>query len=154
MHGIHKVNVVPGDREPSESAGDAPQPKAQILVAVGRHQDDPLVLGQLIQGRADRIEAQAADVFQRIDSGVAGQEHVGFRDALPEQVGGGPGSRRKMQIGQHSGDAPVDLLRIRSVLVEGPQAGLDMPEANSGIESRHRGRHGRGRVALDEDPVG
>ena len=59
------------------------------------------------------------------------------------------GGRGAVHVGQHAGDAPVDLLGHRAV--EGTQASLDMDHRHARVARRLRaGRHSVG-VALDND---
>ena len=59
-----------------------------------------------------------------------------------------------MDVGEDAGETSVYLLRPRVPAVECTQARLDMRDPTTVVEGAETAGHRRGRVALDDDPVG
>ena len=94
------------------------------------------------------------DPEERIDDGVAGDEHTIGRHVLPEERVAGTRSRREVEIGEATDEGAVHLLRPRRVLETGTQARFYVRDRDLLVERRERGDERRRRVSLDEHPVG
>jgi hypothetical protein len=92
-------------------------------------------------------------VEQRVDAGVAGDEHLA-RHPFGPQVGGGAGCRCEQQLGIGVDRFAIFLFRSGQRGIVGAQAGLDVCDGNAGAEARKRGAKRARRIALDHQQVG
>ena len=120
------------------------------LPPVRGHQDQPPAAGFLQHGM---VEVGAYGIPEHVRDGVACNINRRFRFVFFAQIGGGPGSRRKMKVGNDAGQLPVHFLRIRGQFVPGAQARFHMSHPNllqkRGIARQER----RDRVAVNKDEI-
>ena len=139
----------PGPRERLGQPSDGPQHAVEGLAEAL-----PPVRGDEHEIFLRRGTLARGELLERVHDGVSGQVHASGWRALRPQGGRGPLRRREIGAGDDVDDASVHLLRERPVQVPGAQAGLDVPDGDAAVEGGDRSAHRRGRVALDEEPVG
>ncbi len=131
---------------------------AKVLAAVGGDQDQAWRVFRfhsqaLQQGCCLSIRRQPGDHLQGIDHRVAGHDNTLFRDAFTQQVLACPTGGGEVQVGDHAGNAAVDLFGEGLPFIAGAQAGFHVTETEPVVVSQQGSRHDRGGIALGQHPI-
>ena len=121
MHGLADVGIRvnrPQDMDAiaesmsdvSERDADGLQGKSEAFPAVGCDKDNALLPRDGCQRRGREIAGSLGDCPQRVDSGIASDEHCVVRDPFGQEIFAGSGRWGEMQIGHEAYNSPVHLL--------------------------------------------
>ncbi len=141
-------------------AANAGNPPVEAFAAVASHQNQsPAREMRRQNGRAPGAQVwpviqQSGNPQQSIDPGIAGDEDPIATDPFPPQILARPCGRGKVQIGDVGYEPPVHFFGPGRIDVVGAQAGLDVSHRDAVVEGRKRPGKGRGRVALNDHPIG
>ncbi len=123
---------------------------------MGGDQHQPLALEQSLEFRRGADFARSnplAGPEQRVDARVAGDVDARRRGVLRQQRRARGLGRGEMEVRDRADDPAVHLLGKGRVLIPGPQAGLHVRHLDPVVVGPQGRRHGRGGVALHQDPV-
>ena len=122
-------------RDPEQCAADLLHGRPRRLPSVHRRDDHPPAL-QRDPGhwRCSRVEGHRRHELERVDGGVSGDVDPVLRDPLLVEVLGADRGRREVEVGDHTGHAPVHLLRPGVALVERAQSRLDVGDLATVME--------------------
>ncbi|MEO8547615.1 MAG: hypothetical protein ABI422_04535 [Sphingomicrobium sp.] len=146
QHDLDGRNAIVG--QPAQRRGDRAQAVAPILAPMAG--DKELRHAAIAQARRRQL---GPGFHQRVDAGVAGDEHRAA-DAFLHEILGGERRRREQQVGAGVDRGAIFLLGPRHGHVVAAQPGFDMGDRHSRCEAGQRAAERARGVALDDNQVG